>query len=376
MKGKLISTLVIAATLVPGVAHGQFIEAIAGYAINSMIAKDQRKESSTGEIRFNVFLRKVDGSVIQLPGWNPATHATASWWGDVVLQPVVIVHTSKSPRMVEIGISNSAGALTKIAFVPVSGGRPGKNGTAVDNGGYRHDLPLISVKEIPIGWNAIHASWGGGVAQPVIFERIDYTGMLAMIGQDEEARQALAGSGHSTYPQVPIFSAVIDGQVKTFLTAEQAQAFVQEKNLEPPRREVTGKDSGNRVPTKTSTDLNGLSIVVSDYDPEFISRVKKLPKEEGFKLFKSAIQDNGVELSEDSVEMHNGVGLAILVTLPKHFTISLEKSGESHKFEVKKTEEGYQALVTLKPSSDMSGKLLITSNGKTRHLRFTKAREN
>lgn len=368
----VMSSAPVMAAPAPKPAAFPLLEAFAGYFINKAIARGEEKTGSTGVIMFNVYAKLSDGSLKMLPGFNGATQTVAAWSDNIYLEPVVIPHVGNSPREIQIALSNTQGAVRKIIYAGQNGGRRGRDGQAADNGGFRTPIGMIAVKDLPMGWNAIHANWDGnrGVAQPVIFERMDYINMLQFLQQNEEARQALAGSGASTFPGVPVYTAIIDGQVKTFLSPDEVKAYVEGLNSLPGRRVSGGlppQGGGSQPTSPNGTATTQLSMWRANFPPSYLDELKALPVEQRYTVFRADIarEDVGITTLPSEMTFERGNGLAILFVSPKAFTAELVgPEGVRGRFTVRKTEKGYETIATIVPDPNRpaDARLVVKEN--------------
>jgi hypothetical protein len=348
------------------------LEAFVGYFINKAIARGEEKTGSTGKILFNVCARLKDGSIKMLP---PITenNVTVAFSDNIMLQPVVIAHLGNSPREIQFAVSNGLGVVRKIRYLAQDGGRRGRDGQAVDNGGYKVPPGFIPVTEIfELGVNGFHANWDGnrGVAQPSIIVRMDYIEMLKSLQGSEEMRQALAGAGSSTYPGVPVYTAIVDGQVKTFLSPDEVKAHIEAMNGLPGQRVGGGlppQGGGSQPSSPSGTATTQLSMWRANFPPSYLDELKAMPVEQRYTVFRADIarEDAGITTLPSEMTFERGNGLAILLVSPKAFTAELVgPEGTRGRYTVRKTDKGYETIATIVPDPNRpaDARLVVKEN--------------
>lgn len=378
MLKQLRNLIVITTLLLLGapLAGAQGWEMLAGYFINREIAKGERKELASGKIVCNVYLDQGRGNLLPLPGWDPSVGTSVAWNDSVVLEPVLIINGSKSPREVQWAVSDATGPLRKIQYNPVSGGRRGSEGKAVDNAGYKYSSPLIYMKDLPArGFFALHASWGLGSAT-IQAQRLDVRDMVALIGR-EDVQAALAGASGATYPSFPVFTAKMpDGSVQTFMSKEEIDLAL--RNAAPIQTtsrpiEPRSISEPNREPAKRQSPLIEIRTVTYS-----INDTRRGDSAEARQLLAKACSAENPTLREE-FNVPDGRGRAFLIVSDSRFDVELRDANNKSldKFSVAETKIGdstvYSCLVLLRldAGEQPTSRLVISSSaGEQREVSF------
>ena len=317
----------------------QIIEGILGFLINKQIARGQETETTAGKITFNVYVNDGQGGWDLVDGWDHTNGKILSWYDDIALEPVVIINRSKGdPREVQFYHDSSLGNRT-IFYAANKGGARGKNGEAKNNGGYVNKIPLLRVRDMPAGFNAIGARWGNGsdVAQ---FMKIDIAATYKKVIENPRIRAALAGAGGAVFPETPIMTLITDGRAEYIISDEELRAVMAAKNSQkppkdPPKDPEEGKREGggkrettpNKPSQETSTwqfEVRRDFYVRGDLYEKFpvIKGRERGPERE--KFLRDALMDAGpIGNARDFIEFRRTASLAILVSSSEQFEVTL-----------------------------------------------------
>lgn len=362
------------------VANAQFIEIVAGYLINRELARSQTREVTAGKIVCNVWLEEGQGKLRQLPGWDPTTQTSTYWSDDVVLEPVVIINGSNSPREIQWAISDVRGPLRKIQYNPVNGGRRGQSGGAKDNGGFKYDSPMISVRDLPKGWFALHASWGKGQSATIQAQRFSIRDFMPYI-DDPLTMEALAGAGQSTYPITPVFTGRMpDGQICFFNSAEEFHLAVKRLNDSAKKEvvEVSEPRETKSPPEQPKKSRSSIEIFATPYGNEIQALARKEGAEKAHLELANRALDAGLWTSNE-LPIVEGQGLAILIFSKEKMTVELKSAAKQPVVVKTDTNEGlvWSCLIplTIKSEGKPTNTLVIQAGNDKRELRFRKEKK-
>lgn len=375
-KLKKLSILFVLISLgIAPVAQAQLFEIIGGYLINKAIAGGQKREIPAAAIYVNVYFREKDGSLTPLQGWNTASAVQATWNDDVVLEPVLVINGSNSPREVQWSIQDSRGPVRKIQYNPVSGGKRGKDGQAADNGGYKYDSPKIAVRDLPLGFFAISASAGTGVTATVVAQHMDSRDIMKMMDR-EDIKNVWAGAGTAMSPAMPVFLVRLpNGEVKPFMSQQELESAIalQNAKVAPVQPALPPPVEGQSV---EAIEARSSSFDVRSVLYSIAGTAKGDPREILSNLSRAASEQNP-EVS-DVVSIPQGNGRAFLVTSPVKFTVEMVDSRDVvlknfavATFEVDgKTYYTVMVLLANDGKSPMTNKLVVRSDNERRVLTF------
>lgn len=350
----------------------QILEIVGLSLLNKAIAGGQHKEFSAGAIYPNVFFHEKDGKLKPLQGWNTAAAVESNWSDDFVLQPVLFINSSRSPREVQWTLQDSRG-IRKIQFNPMSGGRRGKNGEAVDNRGYKYEPPMVDMRDVAYGWFAISGSWGDGQSATIVGQHINVRDIVALMDR-EDIKAAWAGNGTALAPATPVFLVRMpNGDIRPFMSQQELELELAKQNAGPSKRQdPPPADPSKTVEVAESTSFFEVRSVLYD----LAGTRQGNPDEIRMNLAKAA-SGQGLEAS-DALTIPKGNGRAMLVTADHEFTAELVspegkvlKSYQTKSFEFE-GKTSFATLVLLSNDGQMTSQLTLRSGSERRVITFTK----